>query len=282
MSTTTKTTTGNYSVTIEHVSPGNVLAKTADGDMPFRIEDATAHVECEALGAWLGYARPRKARERAVELHRDGFINDSEFRPVSGQNTGERGRPVREIWLTRSGALKLAARSDTPKAAALLDMMVRVFEAVLDRRPVAVRALPADVKKIERERDDAIKAAIIAREQLARETRLRLDVEMQLRSGGVLGPYRARATCDALWEIARINEPDRGSAACRAERTHVEKMVRRRIEYRGAFRTMSVTLERALTMALDAERLAARERAAASNKQRQITIFDALRQQRAS
>lgn len=132
------------SVVIEELAPGRMLAHTDAGDLPFMLDGETARVECEALGAWLGYARPRKARELATKLARDGILSDSEFCPVSGQTRV--GRPAHEIWLSRSGALKLAARSETAKAAALLDLMVRAFEAVIDRRAIPTSPAAIDLR----------------------------------------------------------------------------------------------------------------------------------------
>jgi hypothetical protein len=106
----------------------------ADGfDLPFRVEqDGTPWAECEAVGAWLGYARARDARKLALRLRADGIINESELRATVAQSSG--GRPAQEVWLTRKGALKLAARSDTPRSAEKLDLIVTVFEAALDGR----------------------------------------------------------------------------------------------------------------------------------------------------
>jgi hypothetical protein len=112
-------------------------------DLPFEIDaSGVAWVECEPYGSWLGYARPRDARGFARKLHKDGIINDSEIRVRDRKTPGATGRPVTEVWLTRTGATKLATRSNTPRAKALLDRVVAVFDAVLDGRLVPASAAP--------------------------------------------------------------------------------------------------------------------------------------------
>lgn len=126
------------SITIDRLKDGSIVAHVPGADLPFRTdEQGVAWVEAEALGAWVGYKRPADAREMAFRLYRTGILSDSEFFRTVRQTPGERGRPAREHWLTREGALKFAARSDTPRAIALLDFIVRVFVAVLEGRRAA-------------------------------------------------------------------------------------------------------------------------------------------------
>lgn len=120
-------------ITIERTKDGAIVAHVPGADLPFRTdEQGVAWVEAEALGAWVGFSRPRKARDLVKRLLVLKILNDSEVCTVVGQTSHVGGRPVHELWLTREGALKFAARSDTPRAIALLDLIVRVFFKVMD------------------------------------------------------------------------------------------------------------------------------------------------------
>jgi hypothetical protein len=90
------------------------------------------------LAEWLEFARPRKVRELIGRHLRTGLLNDLEVCPIVGRprSTVERsaeagGRPPLEYWLTRAGAVKVAAKSDTPRAIAILSEVVRVWDAVM-------------------------------------------------------------------------------------------------------------------------------------------------------
>lgn len=137
---------------IDRVAPGRFLAHVGADNLPFRVDpDGTARVEAEALGAWLGYARPRKARERAQWMKDQGILSDFEVCPVLGQ-TPRGGRPRTELWLTRRAALKLAARGETEKAKEILDLIVDVFLAVAGGATAPAQGLGADdVRRILRE-----------------------------------------------------------------------------------------------------------------------------------
>lgn len=138
VSTAENTTSASASVSeafeVVRVDAQSSVVRVDGAELPFRLDDAGAWVEAEALGAWLGYERPREARTLAKRLHRDGILNDSDICCTVQQNNSERGRPSKEVWLRRKGALKLAGRSNTPRANALLDLIVTVFEAVIDKK----------------------------------------------------------------------------------------------------------------------------------------------------
>lgn len=125
-------------IAIERGNNGAIVARVPGADLPFRTdEQGGAWVEAEALGAWVGFSRPRKARDLVKRLLALKILNNSEVCTVVGQTSIAGGRPARELWLTREGALKFAARSDTPRAIALLDSIVRVFVAVVGGPPAA-------------------------------------------------------------------------------------------------------------------------------------------------
>lgn len=105
---------------------------------------------------WVGYAHPADARKLATRLRKSGVLNDSEVFATVAETSRAGGRPARELWLTREGALKFAARSDTPRAIALLDLIVRVFVAVMDgtRRPSNDNAKPISTEEVQALRDE--------------------------------------------------------------------------------------------------------------------------------
>jgi hypothetical protein len=76
----------------------------------------------------LGYERPRKIRDLIARLILDEKLNDIHQRPTVGRWPGQvAAQPVTEYWLTEAQALKVAAKSETEPADALLDEMIRVF-----------------------------------------------------------------------------------------------------------------------------------------------------------
>ncbi|MGK3981269.1 hypothetical protein WMF38_57260 [Sorangium sp. So ce118] len=75
----------------------------------------------------LGYARPAKVRDLIKSLMVRGKLNDVAVFPGQGRSSG--GRPAKEFWLTEAQALKVAAKSETDPADALLDEMIQVYMA---------------------------------------------------------------------------------------------------------------------------------------------------------
>lgn len=103
--------------------------------------DGEPRVRDIELAEHLGYPRPRKIRDRIRELLASGKLNDSELRTVSVQSGG---RPGEEFWLTEAQALKLVAKSETAKADAILDEVIRVF--INARRGVLAQQGPLDAQ----------------------------------------------------------------------------------------------------------------------------------------
>jgi hypothetical protein len=119
---------------------------------------------------------PKKPwRQRRQEAQRSAKKPDSthsEGRPTVGRNSppagqpklsrkgrefprDARGRPEGgdvEYWLTRNQALKVAARSETPPADALLDEMIRVFELAIDGKLRLASAVEPPLARLLRER----------------------------------------------------------------------------------------------------------------------------------
>lgn len=77
------------------------------------------------LGERLGYERPRDIRKLIERMVADGKLND--IHRCATVARGAAPQPVTEFWLTEAQALKVAAKSETAPADALLDEMIRVF-----------------------------------------------------------------------------------------------------------------------------------------------------------
>lgn len=90
------------------------------------------------LAAWLGFKQPRMIRKLIRRMESAGKLSGVEWRDtVERQSAGRDGSGVREFavteaWLTREQALLIATQSDTPRAWAVVQVMARVFDAVLD------------------------------------------------------------------------------------------------------------------------------------------------------
>ncbi len=82
------------------------------------------------LAQRLVYKRPEKIRDLIRRLISEGKLNDVEVFTPAGKTSG--GRPAREYWLTEAQALKVVAKSETAKADALLDEVIRVFMLAVD------------------------------------------------------------------------------------------------------------------------------------------------------
>lgn len=98
--------------------------------------DGRPRVRDVDLGEWLGLARPTNIRNSIKKLISDRFINDSDVarvtcKPSVGPDASpEFGREVTEFWLTETQAMIVTARSESPKAVGMMQMLVAIFEAV--------------------------------------------------------------------------------------------------------------------------------------------------------
>jgi len=80
------------------------------------------------LGERLGFDRPRDVRKLVARMVDAGKLNDVDQRATVARGEGAvAAQPVTEYWLTEAQALKVAARSETDIADALLDEMIHVF-----------------------------------------------------------------------------------------------------------------------------------------------------------
>lgn len=109
---------------------------TLDG-VAFEVgPDDVARVRDVGLAVWLDFSRPRDIRKLIARLVETGQLSGVrmratvariEIRPgVTRSATGD------DYWLTREQALFVAARSETPKACAVLQTIVRAFVMLQD------------------------------------------------------------------------------------------------------------------------------------------------------
>ncbi|WP_438032415.1 hypothetical protein [Sorangium sp. So ce204] len=106
---------------------GELALREVDGwTVGFRDGDSEPLVRDLDLGERLGFERPRKIRELIDRMENDGKIAAVFRRPTVGRR-GFAEEIIDERWLTEAQALKVAAKSDTDVADALLDEMIRVY-----------------------------------------------------------------------------------------------------------------------------------------------------------
>lgn len=107
-----------------------VLREVNGWTVGFRGDDGEPLVRDIDLGERLGYERPRKIRDLIERLRDAEKLNDIHQRPTVGRWPGQVApQAVTEYWLTEAQALKVAAKSETDVADALLDEMIAVYMA---------------------------------------------------------------------------------------------------------------------------------------------------------
>jgi len=95
------------------------------------FDDGEPRVRDLELAEHLGYERPRGIRDLITRLVREQKLSDSDVRrTVRRTRIGVTERDVEEFWLTEAQALKVVAKSETARADAILDELIRVFVAV--------------------------------------------------------------------------------------------------------------------------------------------------------
>lgn len=107
----------------------SLTIRDVDGwSVGFRDGDSEPRMRDVDLGTRLRFTRPRDVRALIERLVAAGKLNDVHHCDTVSRRPGQvAARPVREYWLTEAQALKVAARSETDVADALLDEMIRVY-----------------------------------------------------------------------------------------------------------------------------------------------------------
>lgn len=99
----------------------------------FRQGDSEPLIRDVDLGARLKFGRPRDIRPLIERMEGDGRIGQVHVRDAVSRTSMPRGgfreEVVKEYWLTEAQALKVAAKSETDVADALLDEMIAVYMA---------------------------------------------------------------------------------------------------------------------------------------------------------
>lgn len=122
--------------TLERVGADAFVAHVESYDLHLSTPGGTPRTRDLDLAAWLGFERPRNIRKLIRRMESEGKLSDIDWRSTVGrQSTGNgasREFSVTEAWLTREQALLIATQSDTPRAWAVVQVMARVFDAVLE------------------------------------------------------------------------------------------------------------------------------------------------------
>lgn len=102
-----------------------------EGGLEFHATDGEPRIRDLDLAKKLGYQDIHKIRTLIAKNRNDlGFIATA-----AENHGGGRGRPGIEYWLTEEQALFVVAKSETPKATAILKLVIAAFVAV--RRQIA-------------------------------------------------------------------------------------------------------------------------------------------------
>lgn len=141
-------------LTIERVGEDAFVAHVESYDLHLNAPGGTPRTRDIDLAAWLGFKQPRMIRKLIRRMEAAGKLRDLDVRDTvertSMPHGGEREVAVQEFWLTREQALLVATQSDTPRAWALVEVMVKVFDGVLSmlHEPPANTIGREDIEKI--------------------------------------------------------------------------------------------------------------------------------------
>ena len=238
----------NATISLEITAPGRWIAHLPDGvDLPLSVEgsDRKPRVLDLDLAAWLGFKTPRMIRKLIKRMIAEGKLRGVEVCSIASQTSG--GRPGQEFHLTREQTLLVATQSDTPRAWELTELMVRVFDAVVDRQRAPVPA-PSG---LDPEMARAIASALAVVPQLAAQVTamsaeiaaLRADV-----STGVIGEAVAMTeVVQPLRRVAALRAPDK--RALRGERRRLENRLRSILGHAGPGSRWSMLPRRLLDVA---------------------------------
>jgi len=138
----------NINPIVEAHADGTAIVRVDGAELHFAGTADTPRVRDLDLAGWFGYERPRDIRKLLKRMEAEGKLRGVEWRAtVARYSAGRSGKGIREVtvteaWLTREQSLLVATQAEGDRAWALTEAMVKVFDAVLDRRPAA--PAPAD------------------------------------------------------------------------------------------------------------------------------------------
>jgi hypothetical protein len=112
------------------------------------FDDGRARVLDIELAQHLEFAEPLAVRRLIKSLRTAGKLNDVAVVHVPSKTSG--GRPATEFWLTEAQALKVVAKSETARADAILDELIRVFLLLRDHAKQAPPPVNFDASALER------------------------------------------------------------------------------------------------------------------------------------
>lgn len=184
--------------TIERVGADTFVAHFCDKDLRLAAAAGTPRTRDLDFAAWLGFERPRDVRKLIRRMESEGKLRGLDVRATMARTSmphgGEREVKVLEYWLTREQALLVATQSDTPRAWALVEVMVKVFDGVLEmlrapstpsndavlvdlqRQVITLREILATQREIAAAAEQAVTARVV-----------RLEAEI---ASGLLGPLK--------------------------------------------------------------------------------------------
>ena len=121
--------TGELQLQVEQVGDHAIVARVLEKDIHFTTARDHPTVRDLDFARFLGFSSPHDIRKLIRRMIREGRLRGVEVFATVAKTSG--GRPGKEFWLTREQALLVATQSGTPRAWALVDLMVRVFDAVV-------------------------------------------------------------------------------------------------------------------------------------------------------
>ncbi|TEB10016.1 BRO family protein [Pelotomaculum propionicicum] len=141
-----------------------VLAQ--DGELTVVSVDGQPVVTARALARALGYADDRSVlrifnRNKDSFTERDSFVVD--MRGVVNLTTNPQGGDPHIRLFTKRGALKICMKSNQPRAVAVQEALIDLYEAVESRRMIPVEALQGVQQRLD-ELATEVRRLVVAQE----------------------------------------------------------------------------------------------------------------------
>lgn len=254
----------NINPVVERHADGTALVRVDGAELRFAGMVDTPRVRDLDLAGWFGYERPRDIRKLLKRMEAEGKLRGVEWRAtVARYSAGRSGKGIREVavteaWLTREQSLLVATQAEGDRAWALTEAMVKVFDAVLDRRPAAPQGITAEQVA------EMIADALAARPQIAESERIERMILDRDADAMVLAPIRRMA---ASLAAPRATRADR---ARHVGRLHCR--IRRALGWDGMWRLFPRHRLGELLVAVRAEEVAVERIAVELTRSRQLSL----------